>query len=606
MATPDFTARLTVESLAAPGSAPTTPRTGSAPFVIGVTGHRNLAAHDLATARGAVTSFFDAICSQLPDTELTVMLGMAAGGDLAVAEIALERGLHLQAVLPMPLADYVADFDSWNLQLLRRLLDHPNTHCSELPVTAHAAHGDDPPSPAWREAAYRNLTDVLVGKSNLLLALWDGKPSARPGGTADTVLRCLRVRTDENMHASRLDFASGDPDADTDSPFVYWIPIAAGGSDPGTATAAPRFLTGFGDTIMSFSAQTPLPLRRRLEELNEYNRDFRALMARGGSTATDSLLAKVPADLALEERPKLARIDAEYGRADALALYYQKRSDSLFGLFGTVAFALGCLYLIYDKLGERQGFLLAYLVILLASVTLYRLLYTKLWFVKHLRYRALAETMRVKFYLCLSGVDYRVDAAEVMALSGIERFDGFGWIAYVLKSVEPISIAAISAPDARRTDYVREAWVEDQYRYFVRKVAQLERKSRRVAQGQLATLLIMIAVLLLRMTLGPWLLAVHVAPTVPLKNLLVFGVGVAALLLGAWKLHQSKMATRELIWQYRNQLGHFSRIHSELDRTVSPQRRNDLLVELGRRSLMESYLWTIHRYHREHAPPAGG
>jgi hypothetical protein len=125
-------------------------------------------------------SFFDAICSQLPETEFAVMLGMAAAGDLAVAEVALERGLHLEAVLPMPLADYVADFDSWNLQLLKRLLDHPNTHSSELPVTAHAAHRDRSASSAWRHAAYRNLTDVLVGESNLLLALWDGKPSARP------------------------------------------------------------------------------------------------------------------------------------------------------------------------------------------------------------------------------------------------------------------------------------------------------------------------------------------------------------------------------------------------------------------------------------------
>jgi hypothetical protein len=29
-------------------------------------------------------------------------------------------------------------------------------------------------------------------------------------------------------------------------------------------------------------------------------------------------------------------------------------------------------------------------------------------------------------------------------------------------------------------------------------------------------------------------------------------------------------------------------------------------VALGRDSLMESYLWTIHRYHREHEPPTGG
>ena len=31
----------------------------------------------------------------------------------------------------------------------------------------------------------------------------------------------------------------------------------------------------------------------------------------------------------------------------------------------------------------------------------------------------------------------------------------------------------------------------------------------------------------------------------------------------------------------------------------------EVLAEVGKDSLMESYLWTIHRYHREHEPPGG-
>ncbi len=91
---------------------------------------------------------------------------------------------------------------------------------------------------------------------------------------------------------------------------------------------------------------------------------------------------------------------------------------------------------------------------------------------------------------------------------------------------------------------------------------------------------------------------------VPLKNVLTFLMGFFAVLLGVWELHQDKMATRELLWQYRNQLSHFSRARAQLARMTRPQRRNDVLVELGKDSLMESYLWAIHRYHREHEPPA--
>jgi hypothetical protein len=573
--------------------------------VIGVTGHRNLAEGDLARARHGVGSFFDTIRQLLPDTELNVMLGMAAGGDLVVAETALALGIHVEAVLPMPLADFVVDFDDRNRRMLLELLAHPRLHYVESPRTARGEGGPAPDGSTWRDAAYRNLTDVLNRKSNLMLALWDGKASRRPGGTTDTVLRCLRVRIDADCDASGLQFTAADPEADTDAPFVYWMPIAPDGNDEAVAATPPCFLTGLGDTILRFASTPPEALRRRLKEFNDYSRDFRRVAAKLRTAPSESLLARVPSDLLSEERARLAQIDTEYGKADTLALHYQKRSDGLFGIFGIFAFVMGCLYLIYDKLGENQAVLLAYLTVLLGSLVLYRLLYTKVWFVKHLQYRALAETLRVSFYLCLAGVGRSVDAAEVLALSGIEHFEGFGWIGYVLKNVAPVGIAPAPLLDPRRSEYVRTAWVDDQHRYFSRKVKQLEHKSKRVSRWQLAAVVVTVIVLFTRLLFSQPLRTVYVAPGVPLKNMLMLVASLTALFLGAWKLHQSKMASRELIWQYKNQLAHFSRASAELERTVTPDRRTEILVQLGKRSLMESYLWTIHRYHREHAPPAG-
>ncbi len=571
-------------------------------FVIGVTGHSNLAAGDLARARSALASFFDTIRQLLPNTELNVMLGMVSGGDLVVAETALSLGIRVEVVLPMPLAQFIVDMDDRARRLLMELLAHRDLHYTESPPTARDECTPLPNAPAWPEAAHRNITEVLIRKTNLLLALWDGKASRRPGGTTDTVLRYLRIRADENCEALR--FSAADSGSDIDSPFVYWVPIAPGGNDAAVAAIPPCFLTGLGDTILQFGAQPPESLRRRLEEFNDYNRDFRRV-ADIRTAPSDSLLASVPTDLLSEDRSRLAQINTEYGKADTLALHYQKRSDGLFGMFGIFAFVVGCLYLIYDKLGENQGVLLAYVMILLASLALYRLFYTKVWFVKHLTYRALAETLRVTFYLCLAGVAGSVDAAEVLALSGIEHFEGFGWIGYVLKNVAPLSIATAPLLDPRRSDYVRNAWVNDQHRYFSRKVKQLERKSLRVSQWQLAVVVVTGIVLLTRLLFSQFLRTSYITPGVPLKNLLMLVASVMALLLGAWKLHQSKMATRELIWQYKNQLAHFSRSSAELERTAAPDRRTEVLVELGKRSLMESYLWTIHRYHREHAPPAG-
>jgi hypothetical protein len=275
----------------------------------------------------------------------------------------------------------------------------------------------------------------------------------------------------------------------------------------------------------------------------------------------------------------------------------------LFDLFAFMAFAMGVAYLIYEKLTESRALLIAYLLTLLTSLGVYYVLQGKRWFGKHLTYRALAETLRARFYLRLAGADQRMDAGEVLALSGIERFRGFSWIGFVLKGIE----AADDRVDPAReleTHNVEQVWIEGQFRYFTRKVARLERASRRVKHLRHFLLVAILVIISLLFAFGDELHRIDMGLGVPVKNILTFSMGFMAVLLGVWELHQDKMATRELLWQYRNQLSHFARAKAQLTRIASPRRRNDVLVELGKDSLMESYLWAIHRYHREHEPPA--
>jgi hypothetical protein len=252
--------------------------------------------------------------------------------------------------------------------------------------------------------------------------------------------------------------------------------------------------------------------------------------------------------------------------------------------------------------------LVAYVVVLLGSLALYYMFAGKHWFAKHLTYRALAETLRIKLYLRLAGVDHRVDAGEVLALSGVDRFRGFSWVSYVLKAVttSDLPVHTQHRGTSRHTHWVEQAWIENQHRYFTRKVKTLARTSYRV---KLLKQTLFVAVLLAITTVfltGERLHEVHLRWGTSLHNLLMFSMGFFAVLLGVWELHQDKMATQELLWQYRNQLHHFTRAKQLLQKMTAASRREDVLVALGRDSLMESYLWTIHRYHREHEPPTGG
>ncbi len=575
------------------------------PFVVGVSGHRDLRPEDSSKLRSEVSAILRQLAEYLPDSELRIVAGMATGADLLVAQTALELGFAVDALLPMPLEHYAADFDPDSFGLLQTLLAHPHVRCRELPLST--APGGTIPD---RDIHYALLTQHMVRGCSLLIALWDGEPSPLPGGTADTVLRYLAVRTERNKDHQHIEFSEAAVDADLPARFVYWIPTARaragqnGATGEGLGRGEPCFLAGLGDNALQCVRAFPRRLEVHLRSLNAYNREYQRFMARWRAPPPpDSLFSSLTLSSPIDphDMPVLERIDTQYGKADALALHFQKRSDHLFAFFNLVAFAMGLAYLTYEKFMSTRLLLLAYLLILTSSAGVYYLLHERRWFAKHLMCRALAETLRVKFYLRLAHCDQLVDAEEVLSLSGINRFHGFGWIGHVLIGVEAPPAQPEPGGSAQH-QVVDRAWIENQRRYFVRKVAKLHRSGIRTKWLKRILFGVIIAVVLLLLMLGEKASEQRLVG-VPLENALTFLVGLVAVTLASWELHQNKMATRELLWQYRNQLKHFSRARTQLARTLAAGRRLEIIAALGKDSLMESYLWTIHRFHREHEPP---
>ena len=536
------------------------------PFVVGVTGHRDLHPDVLEHLRGAVAGFLKELGVHLADSEVRVMAGMASGADLLVAETALELGLPVDAVLPMPLAQYAADFDADSFASLKKLLAHPHVSCIELPLCA-ATQQTATAGVSSRDEHYLALTRVLTRACNLLIAIWDGESSTLPGGTADTVLRYLGVRTDRTNEDTGLlfvDLASEDDD-DLTSRLVYWIPADRAKTASPPATRAPCFLAGLSDNTLLRLSSMPRRLEVQLRSLNIYNTEFRRFAySLRSSGAPDSLMNGLALDsIQPNERAVLDRIDAQYGKADALALYFQRRSDQLFAFFNVVAFAMGLAYLAYERLFESRMLLLAYLFILISSAGLYFILHERHWFAKHLMCRTLAETLRVKFYLRLASADHLVDAERVLSLSGVNRFHGFGWIGNVLIPLELPVAHAEPAGNAQAQDGVTLTWIEDQHRYFVRKVAMLHSSGIRTKWMKRVLFGGFIVIVMILLALGDDA-GKHFIFGLSLERAFTFVMGLTAVVLASWELHQNKMATRELLWQYRNQLKHFSRARSQL------------------------------------------
>jgi hypothetical protein len=526
----------------------------NSPFVVGVLGDRVAAPSDMDPLRAAAKSLIDELAGHLPDTEIRFLMASTTGAALCVEAAAQDAKLCVE-----------------------RLSAPPGT--------------GDP-----------DQTDYVLRRSSLLLTLWKTGDSAPPRQIADLVLQYLETRVDQNQGDSGVVTLEGDA---PHYRHAYWCPESP--EVVAAAEAQPAFLL---DSAISMRREHRMPpeLALKLLALNNYNREFDELSLRGALGPMDSLMTSLPAEVAAADGSRLGEIDAQYGKADALAVHFQLRSDRLFQLFGLLTFALGFIYLVYEKFAHRSLLLFVYLTVLLSSLLIYYVLQDKQWFAKHLIYRALAETMRAKFYLRLARLDRRVDAARVLAQSGISRFDGFSLINDVLAgiAIPPHPMANAGLLDAATIRCIEQRWIDAQYRYFAANVGKLEISGRRVRFLKQSVFVVIVLVVMALFFAADSMENFYLGFGVSLANVLTFCMGFLVLLLGVWQLHENKMASRELLWQYRNQRDHFHHAHLQLTRPINAGWRNEILVELGTDSLMESYLWTIHRYHREHEPPSRG
>lgn len=108
---------------------------------------------------------------------------LAEGADRLVAEEALSLGIPLICLLPFARSEYVRDFESARSidgfdALLRR---------AERVIELEGNHHNHPE----REAGYAAVSDALLERSDVLLAVWDGKPARGKGGTANSVKGAL-------------------------------------------------------------------------------------------------------------------------------------------------------------------------------------------------------------------------------------------------------------------------------------------------------------------------------------------------------------------------------------------------------------------------------
>jgi hypothetical protein len=135
---------------------------------VGITGHQDLSSNCAQLVRRHIADELDALAPPIVGHS-----SLAAGADQVFAEAVLEQGWQLLALLPSE--NYEASFtDPAALVRFRALL-------SRAVTTTRLSHGQ--PS----EEAYWEAGQEIVNQTDVLLAVWDGRPAGGLGGTADVV-----------------------------------------------------------------------------------------------------------------------------------------------------------------------------------------------------------------------------------------------------------------------------------------------------------------------------------------------------------------------------------------------------------------------------------
>jgi hypothetical protein len=573
------------------------------PLRIGITGHRDLGQLDVDGLRQTVEGLFRQLHQRLPGIHVELVSGMADGADRLAVEAALAAGLRVHALLPMPLDMYLTDFAPASQEQLRALLSDPRVQTTELELPL-GIDRETAAVPGWaRDALYVALAERLREGTSILLAMWDGEDRGLPGGTGDTVLRYLGLVTKESARPPRrLPLPQAGPHAAEGERPVFWLRTRRDGADAGEGAVAGFLGIADDGEVVVTGRDLPRSLAAELDKLVDYAADATANVdpaAHPWGLVSDEALALRPA-----AAPALRAIDYEYRRADLLAVHHQRRSDRLFKAFSLMAALMGLLFLVYAKIYPGKAFLAGYLVLFGAGFVLFSLATRRGWFTRHLMYRAVAESLRTRFYLSVAGVAPRGIEQHLMRLLGVRRIAGFSWIGHILRACTPFELGA--TPDRHASfDWVRKTWIEDQHRYFERKAHGLHHAHHRLERFKTFILGLM-ALAVASLIVFKTFLSHNELLGLPLKTYLVFLLGLVPFWLGVWEIYQAKMAIKELGWQYQNQLFHLERAASALRHPGSARRAIHVLDDTAERLLADTYLWTVQRFHREHEPPAAG
>ena len=419
---------------------------------LGITGHRNL--RDELGVGCAIHRLLDRINDTLNQQHVTplawtVVSALASGADRLFAEKVLEdRRGRLEVVTPFPVEEYVKDFDPGadrgqfdRLMALASQLD-------PLPGDRESA----------RDAAYLRAGEHVVDTCEIVVAVWDGRPSSG-GGAGDVVEYAVRRER-----------------------IVIWI-------DADSPDAPPKVVRSVAyDSGGRLAAGSWTDLPRTAKELSHgYHRQARYCLDPSVPAATISDRFSLRRDGLLSAAraagfdphtllPVLGEAVRQYVRADALAQYYQRRHNLAVG--GVLYLAAAAVTVAVGQVlffADRPSLIVFEIVAMLLAFGLWQWGRREAWHEKWLHDRYLAERLRAAMFTPLVGAQ----STHAKPNDPLPFYRGpRHWLAQAAEGLTR-SVAVPALPFVPLRVFIVSQWLEDQRSHHAKGAALKARSAHR-------------------------------------------------------------------------------------------------------------------------------
>jgi hypothetical protein len=524
------------------------------PLIIGVTGHRNIRQEDHKTLKEKVRQQLLFLKQRCPETQLIMLNSLAQGADQLCAEIALELNIALIVPLPFSLDRYREDFSDEALLQLNRL-------CS-LAKEVFVVQPLESPIEPTNDFNYRQAGLYIIRHCHILLACWDGKGGDLMGcGSASLV----------EMIKQGSYIAHGQLSSHNDSPIIH-IVTQRQNEPPLENAFAINIIEPFTDALSELLTST-----------NDTNKDIR------NNQGTTYPLVETPLEGISE------RLHNAYQQSDRCSNTYQRRYLKAMRQLSWCGVFLVISFLLYDE-AESNIFLITYGLLILLSLTIYLKSKKDQVHIKYLEYRALAETLRVQFYLSMFGIGENIT-------------EHFTWTqkksnTWIRKAVTSLLIGN-SSKQVLSARELKSLWIDDQLSYHKKaliKHQQQDRLNQRMTKLLLFYSITLFILVLIIEFFFPTI-ATIIIPIDPLHRILLFHPeqdiivrGVLKILLGTISAitlflsnYYGKLSLNRKISDHLKMIDQYEKIQPLFNENL--KNAEELLLALAKEEILENGSW---------------